>query len=124
MEAFRDDSQPVRGPPGRPRSDSQHLLLVPAHRVHPCPLRTVPVLSVHVSILHPGGRAGRSKQRVTPNDTERRAPSTLATGRLNQGVLRDLWTLGVRPRGQSGVPLLRMRLQPFRRGRGSTGPLG
>lgn len=65
-----------------------------------------------------------SKHRVTLNDTERRAPSTLATGRLNQGVLRGVWPLGVRPRGQSGVPLLRVRLQPFRRGRGSTGPLG
>ena len=39
-------------------------------------------------------------------------------------VFRGVWTLGVRPRGRSGVPLLRMRLQPFRRGRGSTGPLG
>ena len=34
-----------------------------------------------------------SKHRVTLNDTERRAPSTLETGRFNQGVLRDLWTL-------------------------------
>jgi len=49
-----------------------------------------------------------SKHRVTPNDTERRAHSTLETGRLNQGVLRDLWTLGVRPREQSTVSVHRM----------------
>jgi hypothetical protein len=85
----------------------------------------VPVLSCRCTCpsFHPSGRARMSKHRVTPNDTERRAPSTLETGRLNQGVLRDLRTLGVRPRGRSGVPLLRVRLQPVRRGRGSaTGP--
>jgi len=50
----------------RPRSeDSQHLLLVRAHRIHPRLLRTMPVLPVHVSIFHPGGRAGMSKHRVT-----------------------------------------------------------
>ena len=31
-----------------------------------------------------------SKHRVTLNDTERRAPSTLETGWLNQGVVRTL----------------------------------
>ncbi len=80
------------------------------------------IARVHFS---PRRRARMSKHRVTPNDTEHRAPSNLETGRLNQGDLRDLWTLGVRPCGQqrSALPLLRVRLQPFRRGRG-TGPLG
>lgn len=73
----------------------------------------------------PRRRARMSKHRVTINDTERRAASTPATGRLNQGVLRDLWTLAVRPCGRqrSTLPLFRVRLQPFRCGPGKE-PLG
>jgi hypothetical protein len=71
------------------------------------------------------GRSTLWKHRVMPDDTERRAPSTLQTGWLNKGVLRDLRALGVRPfeGRQSRLPLLRVRLQPFRRGR-EIGPLG
>ena len=40
--------------------------LVPARGVHPCERRTMPVLRMRVSILHPGGRARRRSPLVTP----------------------------------------------------------
>jgi len=55
MEAFRDESRPVRGPLDR-RESGQPLRLVPAHRVPPCRLRPMPVQWVHVPILHPWAR--------------------------------------------------------------------
>jgi hypothetical protein len=71
------------------------------------------------------GRPTLWKHRVTRNDIERRAPSSFETGWLNQGVLRALRALGVCPFGgrQPGLPLFRLRLRPFRRGR-EIGPFG
>jgi len=70
MGVPHDEAQPARGSLERPGSESDEpMLVVPARGVHPCVRRTVPVLRMRVSILHPG-RARRRSPPVTPNDTE------------------------------------------------------
>ena len=53
-----DGAQPVRDSLERPGPESDEpVLVVPPRGVHPRERRTMPVLRMRVSILHPGGRA-------------------------------------------------------------------
>ena len=52
--AAHNEAQPVRGSRERPGPESDEpMLVVPARGVPPCVRRTMPVLRMRVSILHP-----------------------------------------------------------------------